>query len=64
MYDQKMKEATYRWREKNKAKFNEYTNNLMKESYCPKKRQNKYLFEKECKIFRTILIDIQDICLF
>ena len=64
MYNLKMKEATYRYRLKNKDKYNAYTNNLMKKSYCPLNKHEAYLryktlklYKEECKIFRSILID-------
>lgn len=57
------KNAQKRWRERNREKYNEYQLNLATKYYHQNSekvleyKRKKYLFEKECKIFRNILIE-------
>ena len=63
LYTEAQKRATYKYREKNRAQYNEYMKPLRKNYYEKNKdellmkKANKYLFLKELKTFRNILID-------
>ncbi len=64
LYTEAQKRAIYKYRDNNRAEYNEYMKPIRKKYYEKNKDillmkiANKYLLNKELKVFRNILIDI------
>ena len=62
-YNEKIKEANYRWRAKNREKYNKATYTYVKVYRIKNKerlnmvRMRNYYYHKEASIFRKILLD-------
>lgn len=63
MYNDKIKESIYKWRESNKDKYNELMKEHNKKYYEENKRKQsdknlkRYHYNRECEKFRNILLD-------
>ena len=63
MYNDKIKEAIYKWREVNKDKYNEMMKEHNKKYYDGNKEKQseknlkRYYYNQECKKFRNILLE-------